>query len=169
MRARLGERLGLGSARAPPPTPRLQPEGARRAGPRPRRLAAAGAEAAAAEPPAAGAATPAPGEEPRAPPQRAREVPARRSGRSRSHPGPASAGLPQPPAWTRSVCPVPTGRLRPGDEGGSPRSSRPAAVGPELELRRDPRKNPPSHASLPLAFLLRGLSRSTQLRKTLGD
>lgn len=84
--------------------------------PRPRRLAAAGAEAAAARPPAAGAATPAPREEPRAPPPRALEVPARRSGRSRSHPGPASAGPPRlpgsPPGRARSVRPVPTGSLR---------------------------------------------------------
>lgn len=85
--------------------------------PRPRRLAAAGAEAAAARPPAAGAATPAPGEEPRA------HSPAHRPrGPWRSRPaavgGPAPTralplpACPQLPAWARSVRPVPTGSLR---------------------------------------------------------
>lgn len=99
--------------------------GRRRARLRPRRLAAAGAEAAAAGPPAAGAATPAPGEEPRAPPLPAPEVLARRSGRSCSHPGPASSGSPHlTRPGTRSV---PTGTLRPGGERDTPRSPRPAA------------------------------------------
>nr|XP_055157468.1 myristoylated alanine-rich C-kinase substrate-like [Nyctereutes procyonoides] len=99
-KARAAARLGLGSGSASRAAAAAGGGGGargRRARPRPRRLAAAGAEAAAAGSPAAGAATLAPGEEPRAPPPRAPEVPARRSGRSRSHPGlppPAFGGSP---------------------------------------------------------------------------
>ncbi|XP_063111104.1 uncharacterized protein LOC134477339 [Cavia porcellus] len=48
-------------------------------------------------------------------------------------PGPASTDLPRPPAGARSVRPVPTGTLRPGEERDSPRSSRTEVIaGPEL-------------------------------------
>nr|XP_021509646.1 uncharacterized protein LOC110558828 [Meriones unguiculatus] len=104
-RAGLGQRLGSAS-RAAAAARGGGGGGRRRARLRPRRLAAAGAEAAAAGLPAAGAATPAPGEEPRAPPTRAQEVLARRSGRSCSHPGPASAGLyPSSPAGGHAASP----------------------------------------------------------------
>lgn len=116
-RARAAARLGLGSGSASRAAAAAG-VGETPARLRPRRLAAAGAEAAAARPSAAGATTPAPGEEPCAPLTRALEVLARRSGRSCSHPGPASSGFPQL---------TPCGDTEAGGERDTPRSPRPAA------------------------------------------
>lgn len=121
--------------------------------PRPRRLAAAGAEAAAARPPAAGAATPAPGEEPRAPPPRAlRSRPAAVGGpaRTRALPRPALPG--SPPGRARSIRPVPTGSLR-SERKRAPQGHPDRRRWGQSWNPRVPRNDPRSHASLPRALL----------------
>lgn len=164
-RARLRQRLSSGSARAPPPAPRLQPEeegGEGPAVPAPApsgRGRCGGCSCAAAscrrrDPRPGGGA---PRAQPRAPPPRALEVPARRSGRSRSHPGPASAGLRPAPRLGTQRPPGTHRESQVGEKEGSPRSPRPAAVGPELQPKESQGpallRTPPSPwLSYPSAF-----------------